>query len=53
MYATIGPRSKTCLDFQYRSLPFLKNKSVEEDPNEEDFEHVPTVTMNFYEDKEA
>jgi len=32
MGATIGPRSKVCLDFQYRSLPLLTNKRVEEVP---------------------
>jgi hypothetical protein len=52
LHATIGPRSKVSLDFQFRSLPLLSNKKVEEDPDGaspdiNDFENVPTVTMNF------
>ena len=53
MGATIGPRSKVCLDFQYKSLPLLTNKRVEDVPQGdalEDYENVPTVTMNFYDD---
>jgi len=50
LYATIGPRSKICLDFQYRSLPKLRNKQIEEDPMEGEDENAPTVSINFYED---
>ena len=32
MGATIGPRSKVCLEFYYRTLPLLTNKRVEEVP---------------------
>jgi hypothetical protein len=47
---TIGPKSKTRLDFQFENHSQLSNKIVDKDHRSSGFENVPTVTMNFYDD---